>query len=226
VEATRHAKPTPDKASTGSLNPVGMVVGRMLGALAIYAVICGMIYVGWQYLTSPTPASSATAPAGAPLARVNDNANPQVPGAPVAHHRTHHPKNDASDDAGVEGGPSSSDSQAAPTAAAVDSNARSVAPPESRSVLTTDDLAPVRAVDSSAAEHIAAYCASAAAKAVERRDVIESRCRHSEVAAWHRLVANKEFPSATPAITQKCDQAPFPDSYVAKEACAKYELSK
>jgi hypothetical protein len=223
TQSPPQTRPTP----TGTLNPLSMVVARMLGALAIYAVICGMIYVGWQYLKFPTSASSGSAPADSPPARTDDNANPQVPSAPVVHHKTHHPKKDASDEAGVEGGPSSPDSQAPPTAARVESSAKSVAPPgSSPSVLTTDDLAPVRAVDSSAAEHISAYCASAAAKAVDRRDAIDSMCRHNEMAAWRRLVANNEFPSVTQAITQKCSQAPFPDSYVAKEACAKYELNR
>jgi hypothetical protein len=186
-----------------------------------------MIYVGWQYLTSPTRASSASAPAASPPARVDDNVSPQMPDAPVAHHKTHHPKKDVSDKVVAEGGASPPDNQAAPIEPVVASRAESIAPPiSSQSALPRDDLAPVRAVDANAAEHISSYCASVAAKAADRREVIESMCRHAEATAWHRLVADNEFPSATPTITQICSQAPFPDSYVAKEACAKYELNK
>jgi hypothetical protein len=226
----RRAAQTPPQTTptpTGSFNSLSMVVTRMLGALAIYAVICGMIYVGWQYLTSPTRASSASAPAASPPARVDDNVSPQLPDAPVAHHKARHPKKDVSREVVAEGGASPPDNQAAPTGPAVASKAESVAPPvSSQSALSIDDLAPVRAVDANAVEHISSYCASVAAKDVDRRDVIESMCRRREVAAWHRLVADNEFPSATPAITQICSQTPFPDSYVAKEACAKYELNK
>lgn len=221
AQGSPQAAPSPP----GPLNSLSKVVARMLGALAIYAVVCGIIYAGWQYLTSPTPAVQASAPASSPTARVDGNANPQVPDASVAHHKTHRPKKDAS--AEVVAGTPVPNYQVAPTRAAVASKAEGVAPPvSSPSAPSTDDLASVRSVDSNAAEHISTHCASVAAKAVDRRDVIESMCRHSEVVAWHRLVADNEFPSATPAITQKCSQAPFPDSYVAKEACAKYELNR
>jgi restriction system protein len=90
----------------------------------------------------------------------------------------------------------------------------------------SDDLTPVRSVDANAADHIASYCASATAHAVNHLSEILATCRRNEVNAWHRLVQESEFPAMTTEITQKCTEAPFPDSYVAKEACAKYELHK
>jgi hypothetical protein len=224
TQSPHQTMPTP----TGALNSLRMVVTRMLGALAIYAVICGMIYIGWQSLASPTPASSASAPAASPRpAGVDDNVSPQMPDAPVAHRKTHHPKKDVSDEVVAAGGASPPDNQVTPTGLAVATKAESVAPQVySQSASSTDELAPVRAVDANAAEHISSYCASVAAKAVDRGVAIGSMCRRREVAAWHRLVADNEFPSATPAIAQICSQAPFPDSYVAKEDCTKYELSR
>ena len=87
------------------------------------------------------------------------------------------------------------------------------------------DLASVRATDPQAADHIAAYCA-AAVKAIDRRDEIQATCMRNETNAWRRLIVEKEFPSITPGVAQLCAQPPFPDSYVAKEQCAKYELQR
>jgi hypothetical protein len=84
-----------------------------------------------------------------------------------------------------------------------------------------DDLEPVRRVDSNAADHIATYCRQDASGNSGR----ESLCRHREVQAWQRLVPGNEFPLLKPEIASKCKLAPFPDSFVAKEACARYELS-
>lgn len=97
---------------------------------------------------------------------------------------------------------------------------------DSKASVVTDDLSSVRAVDARAAERIASYCESTTARATSRLDAIKAGCRHEELMAWHRLVIANEFPAATPAIQQKCSQAPFPDSYVAKEACEQYELHK
>jgi hypothetical protein len=102
-----------------------------------------------------------------------------------------------------------------------------VAPPVEDAPSLPDDLTPVRVVDAQAADRIAAYCTTTAAKgATNRHDAIEATCRHQEADAWRRLVVQKEFPSITTAVIQMCSQPPFPDSYVAKEACAKYELHK
>jgi hypothetical protein len=89
---------------------------------------------------------------------------------------------------------------------------------------TADSLAPVRSADANAAEHISAYCAGAAAKAIERVDSVEENCRRNEIAAWRRLVIQDEFPNEPANIVQICSQPPFPDSFVAKEVCAKFEM--
>jgi hypothetical protein len=46
-----------------------------------------------------------------------------------------------------------------------------------------------------------------------------------ELGAWRRLVPGNEFPSLSQDIVEKCRLPPFPNSFVAKEACAKYALS-
>jgi hypothetical protein len=84
-------------------------------------------------------------------------------------------------------------------------------------------LTPVRNRDQQAAEHIASYCAAATAASTVRASA-EAACRRDEVGAWQRLVEGNEFPTLDESTRQKCREPPFPDSYVAKEACAKYEL--
>jgi hypothetical protein len=84
-----------------------------------------------------------------------------------------------------------------------------------------DDLSEVREVDSAAADHIALFCRQSAAGNATH----ESLCRMHEVAAWRRLVPGHEFPSLSQDIMEKCKLPPFPDSFVAKEACARYALS-
>jgi hypothetical protein len=88
-----------------------------------------------------------------------------------------------------------------------------------------DDLLPVRAKDPGAAEHIASYCDSATASASNHAS-FAAGCRQSEISAWTRLVVNNEFPGLDDATRRKCSEPPFPDSYVAKESCAKYQLHK
>ncbi len=95
-------------------------------------------------------------------------------------------------------------------------------PPSARPALPAD-LAAVKASDPAAADHIASYCHSATAAAQDPASVAAS-CRHEEEAAWKRLVVNNEFPALNEATRRKCNEAPFPDSYVAKESCAKYQL--
>lgn len=88
---------------------------------------------------------------------------------------------------------------------------------------TPSELISVKAKDPGAADHIASYCNNATAAAANH-DVVAAGCRRDEVAAWNRMVVQNEFPSLDDASRQKCSQAPFPDSYVAKEVCAKYQL--
>jgi hypothetical protein len=82
-----------------------------------------------------------------------------------------------------------------------------------------DDLAQIRVMDPQAANHIAAYCSQAAVAPNHETD-----CRRAEIAAWTRLVLQNEFPTLNEEIRQKCSEPPFPDTYAAKESCARYEL--
>jgi len=85
-------------------------------------------------------------------------------------------------------------------------------------VTTPDDLSRVRAVDPQAADHIANYCANSV------QDTFLADCRRREAEAWTRLVLQKEFPTLDEATRKRCSEPPFPDTYVAKESCARYEL--
>jgi hypothetical protein len=84
--------------------------------------------------------------------------------------------------------------------------------------IISDDLSQVRAVDPQAADHIATYCA----KSVQQFFMAD--CRRREAEAWTRLVVQKEFPTLDDATRKKCSEPPFPDTYVAKESCARYQL--
>jgi hypothetical protein len=86
-----------------------------------------------------------------------------------------------------------------------------------------DDLTPVRTKDPQAADRIASYCSkltSGAANPV----TIAARCRQDEIAAWTRLTVQNEFPTLDETTRRKCSEPPFPDSFVARESCAKYQL--
>jgi len=85
------------------------------------------------------------------------------------------------------------------------------------------DLVTVKAADPSAADRIAAYCNKATASASDQA-AVAAGCRQEEVAAWTRFVLNNEFPALDEPMRHKCSESPFPDSYVAKESCAKYVL--
>jgi len=85
------------------------------------------------------------------------------------------------------------------------------------------DLVMVKAADPSAADRIAAYCNKVTASASDQA-AVAAGCRHEEVAAWTRLVLNNEYPTLDEVTRRKCSESPFPDSYVAKESCAKYVL--
>jgi tRNA_anti-like len=87
---------------------------------------------------------------------------------------------------------------------------------------TPDDLGRVRAADPQAADHIASYCAQTTVS--NNRDTFIADCRRSEAAAWTRLVLQNEFPTLDEATRRKCSEPPVPDTYVAKESCARYVL--
>ena len=92
-----------------------------------------------------------------------------------------------------------------------------------RTVAGSDDLAQVRAVDPQAAEHIATYC-SKSIVSPNNQDSLVTECRRNETEAWTRLVLKNEFPTLDDATRKKCNEPPFPDTYFAKERCARYEL--
>jgi hypothetical protein len=113
---------------------------------------------------------------------------------------------------------------AAPVSAAAPTPAPIAAAPDAADAPSTfSELISVKAKDPGAADHIASYCNNATAAAANH-DAVAAGCRRDEVAAWNRMVVQNEFPSLDDASRQKCSQAPFPDSYVAKEVCAKYQL--
>lgn len=102
----------------------------------------------------------------------------------------------------------------APTAAAAPGKTHAPRPPAA-----PDVLAVVRAKDPKAAEHIASYCSRTYGSSSQA-----AQCRRQEMEAWTRLVLQNEFPHLDEATRRKCSQPPFPDTYVAKEICARYEL--
>jgi hypothetical protein len=108
-------------------------------------------------------------------------------------------------------------------AQASQSEAAGAAPAPVKSAAVPGDLSSVKATDPGAAEHIASYCDTATASAANQ-PTVAAGCRHEEVAAWTRLVLQNEFPTMDDVTRRKCSQPPFPDSYVAKESCAKYQL--
>jgi hypothetical protein len=86
-----------------------------------------------------------------------------------------------------------------------------------------NDLLEVKLADPGAADHILTYCNTATAGAADQT-AVAAGCRHEEASAWTRFVLHNEFPTLDEATRQKCNAPPFPDSYVAKETCAKYQL--
>jgi hypothetical protein len=104
-----------------------------------------------------------------------------------------------------------------------------VAVPDSTSAVQTppaaaaDELAPVRTKDPEAAVRIASYCGKLTSGAVNPATVA-TRCRQDEVDAWTRLTVQNEFPTLDETSRRKCNEPPFPDSFVARETCAKYQL--
>jgi hypothetical protein len=94
-----------------------------------------------------------------------------------------------------------------------------------RTVTGSDDLAQVRAVDPQAADHIATYCSKAIVSPNNQNSLV-TECRRNEAEAWTRLVLQNEFPALDDATRRKCNEPPFPDTYLAKERCAQYELHK
>jgi tRNA_anti-like len=86
-----------------------------------------------------------------------------------------------------------------------------------------DDLVPVRTKDPEAADRIASYCSKITSGAANPTTVA-TRCRRDEMDAWTRLIVQNEFPNLDETSRRKCTEPPFPDSFVARESCAKYQL--
>jgi putative nucleic acid binding protein len=86
-----------------------------------------------------------------------------------------------------------------------------------------DDLVPVRTKDPEAANRIASYCSKMTSGATNPATVA-TRCRRDEMDAWTRLIVQNEFPNLDETSRRKCTEPPFPDSFVARESCAKYQL--
>jgi hypothetical protein len=86
-----------------------------------------------------------------------------------------------------------------------------------------DDLVPVRTKDPAAADRIASYCSKMTSGATNATTV-GTRCRRDEMDAWTRLIVQNEFPTLDETSRRKCTEPPFPDSFVARESCAKYQL--
>jgi hypothetical protein len=107
-----------------------------------------------------------------------------------------------------------------PTPAADASSTATAATP---TTAVADDLTPVRTKDPEAANRIASYCSKLTSSAADPT-TIGARCRQDEMAAWTRLTVQNEFPTLDETARRKCSEPPFPDSFVARESCAKYQL--
>jgi hypothetical protein len=91
------------------------------------------------------------------------------------------------------------------------------------STAVADDLVSVRTKDPEAADRITSYCSKITSGASSPATVA-ARCRRDEMDAWSRLIVQNEFPSLDETSRRKCNEPPFPDSFVARESCAKYQL--
>jgi hypothetical protein len=88
--------------------------------------------------------------------------------------------------------------------------------------LVADDLAPVRTKDPQAADRIVSYCSKFTS--ATNAATVSARCRRDEMDAWTRLTVQNEFPNLDEASRRICSDPPFPNSFVALESCAKYQL--
>jgi tRNA_anti-like len=133
----------------------------------------------------------------------------------------------------LENNPGSAGGAAPATANARDAGSpqqpTSAAEPSSTSTAPTppaavaDDLISVRTKDPEAADRIASYCSKITSGATNPTTVA-ARCRRDEMEAWSRLIVQNEFPTLDETSRRKCNEPPFPDSFVARESCAKYQL--
>jgi hypothetical protein len=124
---------------------------------------------------------------------------------------------DAPASATVNAGDAGSSQQPTPPA---ETSSTSTAPTPPTAV--ADDLVPVRTKDPEAADRIVSYCSKITSGA-SNPTTVAARCRQDEMEAWNRLTQN-EFPTLDETSRRKCNEPPFPDSFVARETCAKYQL--
>jgi len=117
-------------------------------------------------------------------------------------------------------GDAGSPQQPVPVAA---SDSTSAAPTPPAPAAAADELTPVRTKDPDAAVRIASYCSKITSGAANSA-MVAMRCRQDEVEAWTRLIVQNEFPTLDETSRRKCNEPPFPDSFVARETCAKYQL--
>jgi hypothetical protein len=165
-------------------------------------------------LTQPTSGSTPEA--------ASDSDAP-APGTPTAGPTAPAPENNpksasgaapATVDVGHASGP-----QALPPAAEPSSIPTASTP----STAAGDDLVPVRTKDPEAADRIVSYCTKMTSGAANP-STVATRCRRDEMDAWTRLIVQNEFPNLDENSRRKCTEPPFPDSFVARESCAKYQL--
>jgi hypothetical protein len=156
----------------------------------------------------PEHAPTGAAPAAGPPAPTLDNNLKSARGAAPA-------TVDASRASGPRPLAPTAESSSTPSASAPSASAPSPA--------VADDLVPVRTKDPEAADRIVSYCSKMTSGATNPTTVA-TRCRRDEMDAWTRLIVQNEFPNLDETSRRKCTEPPFPDSFVARESCAKYQL--
>jgi tRNA_anti-like len=166
-------------------------------------------------LPTPVPApatASAPAPAPAPAPALSE-AVAQAPKPDIS-------PGSAGGAASAAVNPGQAGGSQQPTTAAVSSSTATAPTPPAA---VADDLVPVRTKDPEAADRIVSYCSKITSGATNPTTVA-ARCRQDEMDAWTRLVIQNEFPTLDETSRRKCTEPPFPDSFVARESCAKYQL--
>jgi hypothetical protein len=152
----------------------------------------------------PEPAPITTSAEGPPAAKVANNPGSTGGAAPATV------------------AASGADSSQQPTPAAEPGSSSTAPTP---STAAADDLVPVRTKDPQAADRIVSYCSKITSGATNPATVA-ARCRRDEMDAWTRLMVQNEFPTLDETSRRKCNEPPFPDSFVARESCAKYQLHR
>jgi hypothetical protein len=166
-------------------------------------------------LSQPTPASAlAASNSEAPAPRAHQEAAPSVAAATSAATANIPEPAPATVNAGEAASPQQ------PTPAAGPGSSSTASTP---SAAVADDLNSVRTKDPEAADRITSYCSKITSGA-PNPTTVAARCRRDEMEAWSRLIVQNEFPSLDETSRHKCNEPPFPDSFVARESCAKYQL--